>query len=101
MQVMSNTAIGAVTLSDRSAGERRVWMAAYATVVLGAIAALTAFSRSVNLVGLILGLLSVITGASAQMLSTHTNQRWFAVVGAIAGGFGAAMGIGHGALGAL
>lgn len=98
MQVMANAATGSVSPSDQSSTERRVWMVACLTVGLGAVAALTAFWRSANMVGLVLGLLALLSGAYSQMLSTETNQRWLAVVGAIAGGFGMGMGIGHGAL---
>lgn len=92
---MANAATGSVTSSGQSAAERRVWMVAYLTMGLGLIAALTAFWRSAYLVGLVLGGLSLLTGAYAQMHSTHTNQRWLAIVGAIGGGLGAAMGAAH------
>ncbi len=98
MRVMANAATGSASQRDQSSTERRVWLAAYLTVGLGAIAAVTAFWRSADMVGLVVGLLSLLTGMYAQMLSTETNQRWLAVVGAIAGGFGMGMGIGHGAL---
>lgn len=95
---MANAATGSVSRTEQSSADRRVWLAAYVTVGLGAIAALTAFWRSADMVGLVIGLVSLVTGSYAQMLSTQTNQRWLAIVGAIAGGFGMAMGIGHGAL---
>lgn len=76
-------------------------MAAIAAAVLGGIAALAAVWRSVSVVGMICGLLSLLAGAYAQMLSTHTKQRWLAICGAVAGGFGLAMGVGHGGLGGL
>lgn len=95
MQSMSNTATGSVTLSEQSSVERRVWMLAYVTMALGLIAALTGFWRSAYLIGLVLGVASMLTAAYTQMLSTHTNQRWLAIVGAIGGGLGAAMGAAH------
>lgn len=95
MRVMANAATGSVTTSDQSSAERRVWLVAYMTMGLGLIAALTAFWHSAYLVGLVLGSVSLLTGAYAQMLSTQTNQRWLAIVGAIGGGLGAAMGAAH------
>jgi hypothetical protein len=95
MQAMANVATGSVTDSDRSAADGRVWLVAYVTITLGLVAALTAFWRSAYLIGLVLGVISLFTGAYAQMLSTRTNQRWLAICGAIAGGLGAAMGAAH------
>ena len=96
MQGMANTATGSVSRTDQSTPDRRVWLAAYLAIGLGGISALTAFWRSAHMIGLILGILSVLAGAYAQMLSTQVNQRWLAVCGAIAGGFGAALGAAHG-----
>lgn len=92
---MANAATGSVTQQDQSSAERRVWLVAYLTMGLGMIAALTAFWRSAYLIGLVLGGISLLTAAYAQMLSTHTNQRWLAIVGAIGGGLGAALGAAH------
>ncbi|MEP6463312.1 MAG: hypothetical protein ABJC62_07850 [Frankiaceae bacterium] len=92
---MSNAATGSLTQSGQSSAERRVWLVAYLTIALGLIAALTAFWRSAYLIGVVLGVISLPTAAYAQMVSTHTNQRWLVIVGAIAGGFGAAMGAAH------
>lgn len=90
--------IGGSTARGSGALERRVWMMAVATAVLGGIAALTALWRSASGVGLVCGGLSLLAGAYAQMLSTVSRQRWFAICGAVAGGFGMAMGVGHGGL---
>jgi|SRR5664279_4817 hypothetical protein len=95
---MANTATGSLTQRSGSRDDRRVWSAAYVTVILGAIAAISAYWQSAHAVGLVLGALALPCAAVTQMLSTSTNQRWFAICGAVAGGFGMAMGIAHGGL---
>lgn len=93
---MVNVVRGSTSRRGARSGLDRVWLAAIATVVFGGISALLAFWPSTHVVASLLGLLSLPLGGYAQMFSTHTNQRWAAICGATAGGFGLALGIAHG-----
>lgn len=73
-----------------------VWLVAMATAGLGGLSALLAFWPAAHLPESVLGALCVPLGALAQMLSETTNQRWLAICGVVAGGFGLAIGIGNG-----
>jgi hypothetical protein len=87
-----------VTSSTRSSRGQssRVWLAAFVCAGLGGVSAILSFWESAHLVQSVLGLLSLPFGAWAQLHSEVTNQRWVAICGAIAGGFGLGLGLGHG-----
>ncbi len=74
----------------------RIWLAAMAAAGIGGVSAVLAFWRSAHAVETVLGGLALILGAYAQMQASHINQRWLSICGAIAGGFGLAMGIAYG-----
>ena len=86
------------TSSTRSGPGRssRVWLAAFVCAGLGGVSAILSFWESAHFVQSLLGLLSLPFGAWAQLYSGVTNQRWVAICGAIAGGFGLGIGLAHG-----
>ena len=69
---------------------------AVATLLLGALAALTAFFPGLHLISSWAGLAGLLTGAWGQMVSVTTAERFLLVIGAGAAGLGLLMGMAHG-----
>lgn len=92
---MVNTA-ARPTVSSRPDLNRRIWFAGIVVAVLGAISALLAFWPAAHLPESILGLVALPIAGWAQLISESTNQRWLIICGAVAAGFGLALGMAHG-----
>lgn len=67
-----------------------------ATVVLGVIALACAFVASLHIVASVAGLLGMIVGLWAQMVSSTTVQRWIIVIALGAATIGFAFGLANG-----
>lgn len=81
--------------SDRRAHPLPLTLAV-TTLLLGALAALTAFFPGLHVVSFWAGLAGLLTGAWGQMISATTGERFLLVTGAVAAGFGGLMGLAHG-----
>ncbi|GEB50765.1 MULTISPECIES: hypothetical protein [Streptomyces] len=66
------------------------------TLVLGAVAALTAIWHGLHLISSYTGVVGVLTGAWAQMISATTGERFVAVIGMGAAAIGFYLGVAHG-----
>ncbi|MGK5628226.1 hypothetical protein [Streptomyces sp. URMC 123] len=71
---------------------------AAATVLLGALAFITAQFHGLHLVSSWSGLAGVATGAWGQMISATTGERFLLIVGMGAAAFGLLLGMAHGGL---
>lgn len=69
-----------------------------ATLVLGAIAFITAHFHSLHLLSSWTGLVGIITGAWGQFISATTAERFLLVIGLGAAAFGFFLGMAHGGL---
>ncbi|WP_424212795.1 hypothetical protein ACN20G_12310 [Streptomyces sp. BI20] len=69
-----------------------------ATLVLGAVAFVTAFFHHLHLISSWAGLLGIITGAYGQFISETTRERFALIVGLGAAGIGFFLGMAHGGL---
>ncbi|WP_275463859.1 hypothetical protein [Streptomyces noursei] len=71
---------------------------AVVTLVLGAIAALSAFSPGLHLVSSWVGLIGIGTGLWGQYISSTTAERFLLIIGLGAAGVGFYLGLAHGGL---
>ncbi|MCK7623367.1 hypothetical protein MUU72_09705 [Streptomyces sp. RS10V-4] len=71
---------------------------AVTTLVLGAIAALTALSPSLHLISSWVGLIGIGTGLWGQYISSTTSERFLLIIGLGAAGLGFYIGLAHGGL---
>ena len=82
---------------DRRAHPRQLGLA-LATLLLGALAALAAFSPGLHLVSSWAGLAGLLVAAPTYLLSATTATRFLLVVGGAAAGLGLLLGMAHGGL---
>ncbi|GGR81787.1 hypothetical protein GCM10010252_20470 [Streptomyces aureoverticillatus] len=68
------------------------------TLVLGAIAFVTAMFHNLHLLSSWTGLVGICTGAYGQFISVTTRERFFLIVGLGAAGVGFFLGMAHGGL---
>ncbi|WP_103500437.1 MULTISPECIES: hypothetical protein [unclassified Streptomyces] len=71
---------------------------AVVTAVLGLLALITAFFPGLHLIASWAGLAGIVTGASGQMLSVTTAERFVTVLGLGAAAVGFYLGMAHGGL---
>ncbi|MFF3765959.1 hypothetical protein ACFYYR_17990 [Streptomyces sp. NPDC001922] len=69
-----------------------------ATIVLGAVAFVTAQFDNLHLISSWTGLIGVLTGAWGQMISATTAERFLLIIGLGAAAFGFFLGMAHGGL---
>lgn len=68
------------------------------TLVLGAVAFITAHFHSLHLISSWTGLIGIITGARGQFISATTAERFLLIIGLGAAGIGFFLGMAHGGL---
>ncbi|MFD3805252.1 hypothetical protein ACFWSF_03580 [Streptomyces sp. NPDC058611] len=68
------------------------------TLVLGAVAFVTAFFDQLHLISSWAGLIGILTGAYGQFISVTTRERFALIIGLGASAFGFYMGMAHGGL---
>ncbi|MFD3696728.1 hypothetical protein ACFWUZ_11335 [Streptomyces sp. NPDC058646] len=68
------------------------------TVVLGAVAFITAFWHHLHLLSSWAGLIGILTGAYGQFISVTTRERFALIIGLGASAFGFLLGMAHGGL---
>ncbi|MFD3325298.1 hypothetical protein [Streptomyces sp. NPDC058701] len=68
------------------------------TLVLGAVAFVTAFFDQLHLISSWTGLIGILTGAYGQFVSVTTRERFALIIGLGASAFGFYMGMAHGGL---
>ncbi|MER5868469.1 hypothetical protein [Streptomyces sp. NPDC002044] len=68
------------------------------TLVLGAVAFVTAFFDQLHLISSWTGLIGILTGAYGQFISVTTRERFALIIGLGASAFGFYMGMAHGGL---
>lgn len=69
-----------------------------ATLILGAVAFVTAFFHNLHLLSSWTGLIGILTGAYGQFISATTRERFALIVGLGASGIGFFLGMAHGGL---
>ncbi len=69
-----------------------------ATVVLGAVAFVTAFFHNLHLLTSWAGLIGILTGAYGQFISVTTRERFALIIGLGASAIGFYLGMAHGGL---
>ncbi|MFD3545020.1 hypothetical protein ACFWUW_05250 [Streptomyces sp. NPDC058655] len=69
-----------------------------ATLILGAVAFVTAFFHHLHLISSWAGLLGIATGAYGQFISVTTRERFALIIGLGASAFGFFLGMAHGGL---
>ncbi|MFF4318532.1 hypothetical protein [Streptomyces sp. NPDC001568] len=69
-----------------------------ATLVLGAVAFITAFWHHLHLVSSWAGLIGILTGGYGQFISITTRERFALIIGLGASAFGFFLGMAHGGL---
>ncbi|MEU9230998.1 hypothetical protein [Streptomyces subrutilus] len=69
-----------------------------ATLVLGAVAFVTAFFHNLHLLSSWAGLIGILTGAYGQFISVTTRERFALIIGLGASAFGFFLGMAHGGL---
>lgn len=69
-----------------------------ATLILGAVAFVTAFFHNLHLLSSWAGLIGILTGAYGQFISATTRERFALIVGLGASGIGFFLGMAHGGL---
>ncbi|MBT2466378.1 hypothetical protein J7E97_00480 [Streptomyces sp. ISL-66] len=69
-----------------------------ATLILGAVAFVTAFFHNLHLISSWAGLFGILTGAYGQFVSVTTRERFALIVGLGAAGLGFFLGMAHGGL---
>lgn len=68
------------------------------TLVLGAVAFVTAFFDNLHLLSSWTGLIGILTGAYGQFISATTRERFALIIGLGASGIGFFLGMAHGGL---
>ncbi|MFH7593877.1 hypothetical protein WDV06_02065 [Streptomyces racemochromogenes] len=68
------------------------------TLVLGAVAFVTAFFHNLHLLSSWTGLIGIVTGAYGQFVSATTRERFALIIGLGASGIGFYLGMAHGGL---
>ncbi|KIF06812.1 membrane protein [Streptomyces sp. RSD-27] len=68
------------------------------TLVLGAVAFVTAFFHHLHLLSSWTGLIGIVTGAYGQFISETTRERFALIIGLGASGIGFFLGMAHGGL---
>jgi len=71
---------------------------AVATIVLGAVAAITAIWSGLHVISAWTGLAGVLVGARGQFISATTGERFVLIIGLGAAGIGCYLGVMHGGL---
>jgi hypothetical protein len=71
---------------------------AVATIVLGAVSAITAFWSGLHVISAWTGLVGVLVGARGQFISATTGERFVLIIGLGAAGIGFYLGMMHGGL---
>ncbi|MDA5280419.1 hypothetical protein ACWGHM_25715 [Streptomyces sp. NPDC054904] len=69
-----------------------------ATLILGAVAFITAFWHHLHLVSSWAGLIGILTGGYGQFISITTRERFALIIGLGASAFGFFLGMAHGGL---
>lgn len=87
---------GGLSMDSDGQADPRANRLVIATVVLGVIALACAFVASLHIVASIAGLLGMIVGLWAQMVSSTTAQRWIIVIALGAATIGFAFGLANG-----
>ncbi|RKT05726.1 hypothetical protein BX286_3733 [Streptomyces sp. 3211.6] len=68
------------------------------TLILGAVAFVTAFFHNLHLLSSWTGLIGIVTGAYGQFISATTRERFALIIGLGASGIGFFLGMAHGGL---